>query len=182
MKSEPSQDKLQTQSNLSLFRSEVTERLRGTYTLNVRFESESRKETFNLKYQGTKTILEIKTDLYTLTNVQVRYQVWSGWPPNIDDQTILALSGIRYVFRYTLSIVTMNFVDCSYPEHDLILRPSVAMNHEARERRNNTNVVQIDSDDEEFEDASETFNVDDEYFVDSVASKRMEPLSKSPIV
>lgn len=53
------------------------------------------------------------------------------------------------------------------------------MNHEAREKRNNSNVVQIDSDDEEFEDASETFNVDDEYFVDSVASKRMEPLSKT---
>lgn len=55
----------------------------------------------------------------------------------------------------------------------------MAMNHEARERRNNSDVVQVDSDDEEFEDASETFNVDDEYFVDSVASKRMEPLSKS---
>lgn len=71
--------------------------MRGTYTLNVRFESETRKETFNLKYMGTKTILEIKADVYTLTNVQVRYQIWSGWPPNIDDQTVLALSGIRYV-------------------------------------------------------------------------------------
>lgn len=77
------------------FRSEITERLKGNYTLNIKFESDARKNNFNLKYNGTKTILDIKTDLYTLTNVPVRHQVWSGWPPNIDDQTMIALSGIR---------------------------------------------------------------------------------------
>lgn len=73
----------------------MTERLKGSYNLKIRFESDNRKDTFSLKYSGTKTILEIKTDLYTLTNVPVRHQVWSGWPPNIDDQTMIALSGIR---------------------------------------------------------------------------------------
>lgn len=76
-------------------RSEVSERLTGTYKLHVKFESDIRKQTFNLQYNGTKTILEIKSDLYALTNVQVRHQIWSGWPPNIDDQTMIALSGIR---------------------------------------------------------------------------------------
>lgn len=55
------------------------------------------------------------------------------------------------------------------------------MNHEAKEKRSNRDVVQIDSDDDEFEDASESFNVDDDYFVDNVAVKRTEPLSKNKI-
>lgn len=73
------------------YRSSVTEKLSGTYTLNIKFEG----KTYNLKYQGTKTILEVKGDFYTLTNVHVRNQIWSGWPPNIDDNTMLALSGIK---------------------------------------------------------------------------------------
>nr|WMZ41597.1 FADD protein [Altica viridicyanea] len=132
----------------------VTEKLNGMYTLNVKYES----RTFNLKYQGTKTILEVKGDVYTLTNIHVRNQIWSGWPPNIDDNTMLALSGI------------------SYPEHDLTVRRSTQTNH-TREKKNMP-VVQIDSDEDEFEDASESFTVDDEYFVDNegAAGKRTEPL------
>nr|CAH7758970.1 unnamed protein product [Callosobruchus chinensis] len=131
----------------------VTERLNGTYTLNIKFES----KTYNLKYQGTKTILEVKTDFYTLTNVPVRYQIWSGWPPNIDDNTMLALSGI------------------GYPEHDLTVRRSTQTNH--TKEKKSMPVVQIDSDDDEFEDASESFTVDDEYFVDNdVTTRKTEPL------
>lgn len=77
-----------------LFRSEVTRRLQGHYALKIKFESETSKKTFDLNYSGTKTILDIKTDLYSLTKVPVRHQVWSGWPPNINDQSMIALSGI----------------------------------------------------------------------------------------
>lgn len=79
----------------SLFRSEITERLKSIYSLKLKVESDTCNETFTLKFNGTKTILEIKADAYTLTNIPVRHQVWSGWPPNIDDQTMIALSGIR---------------------------------------------------------------------------------------
>nr|XP_023019734.1 FAS-associated factor 1 [Leptinotarsa decemlineata] len=132
----------------------VTEKLSSTFTLNVKFEN----TTYNLKYQGTKTILEVKGDVYTLTNVHVRNQLWSGWPPNIDDHTMLALSGINY------------------PEHDLTVCRLTTTNH-TREKRS-VPIVQIDSDDDEFEDASESFTVDDEYFVDNDVSpaKRTEPL------
>lgn len=53
------------------------------------------------------------------------------------------------------------------------------MSHESREKKSSSNVVQIDSDDDEFEDASESFNVDDDYFVENVGTKRTEPLSKN---
>lgn len=80
--------------NNYIFYSEITDRLRGNYILKIRDENADKNYTLN--YPGTKTILDVKVDLHSLTNIQVRNQMWSGWPPNIDDQTVLALSGIKY--------------------------------------------------------------------------------------
>ncbi|GJQ73488.1 putative FAS-associated factor [Trypoxylus dichotomus] len=88
----------------------------------------------------TERLKEVKADAFTYTDIPIRYQIWTGWPP-IDDSTILALSGINY------------------PEHHLTLQR-----------------IQIDSDEEEYEDASESFNVDDDCFIDNVTPKRIEPL------
>lgn len=133
----------------------VTERLTGTYILKV--TDENTNKLYNLKYSGTKPILEVKTDVYTLTDIHVRNQTWRGWPPNIDDKTMLALSGINY------------------PEHELSVRRCMIPNHTHDKKQNNT--VEIhDSDDDEFEDATETFTVDDEMFIDNVTSRRIEPL------
>ncbi|XP_066262554.1 FAS-associated factor 1 [Euwallacea similis] len=132
---------------------EVTQKLSGTYTLHIKYEN----KTYDLKYQGIKTILQVKADVYSLTDIQVRHQIWSGWPPNIDDNTMLALSGI------------------SYPEHELTIRKNPQTKE--REKRSMPQIVHLDSDDDEFEDASENFNVDDDYFVDNENSTRKrEPL------
>ncbi|CAH0551359.1 unnamed protein product [Brassicogethes aeneus] len=131
---------------------EMTEKLNGNYTLNIKFES----KTYNLNYKGTKTILDVKTDFYSVSNLPCRNQLWTGWPPNIDDQTMLALSGI------------------DYPVHDLTVHKNNQINHAASKK--SLPCIQLDSDDDEFEDASESFTVDDDYFVDNVTSKRTEPL------
>uniref|UniRef100_A0AAR5PU01 UBX domain-containing protein n=1 Tax=Dendroctonus ponderosae TaxID=77166 RepID=A0AAR5PU01_DENPD len=134
-------------------RSEVTKKLSGTYTLHIKYEN----KTYDLKYLGIKAILQVKTDLYTLTNIPVRHQIWSGWPPNIDDNTMLALSGI------------------SFPEHEFTIRKNLQTKE--KEKRSMPQIVQLDSDEDEFEDASETFNVEDDYFVDNVnTARKREPL------
>ncbi|KAF5300903.1 hypothetical protein FQR65_LT09066 [Abscondita terminalis] len=133
----------------------ISERLTNTYMLKVTDENTNRQ--YNLKYSGTKTILEVKADVYTLTDIHVRNQSWRGWPPNIDDKTLLGDSGINY------------------PEHELSVRRCIIPNHTHDRKQNNT--VEIhDSDDDEFEDATETFTVDDEMFIDNVTSRRIEPL------
>ncbi|KAL3288468.1 hypothetical protein HHI36_002913 [Cryptolaemus montrouzieri] len=135
---------------------EVTERLNGTFTLNIKYDS----KWYNLKFRGTTPILEVKIGINALTNIEVRNQVWSGWPPNIDDDTLLALSGINF------------------PEHDLVLSRSTASssNNKETEKKSSISVMKIDSDEEEYEDASESFNVDDDYFVEDVTIRKMEPL------
>jgi hypothetical protein len=78
----------------------VSGRMTQTYTLNVK--DEIHNKTYKLKFPGTRTVLEVKTDVYSLTDVPVRNQQWKGWPSSLkDDNMILAQSGI------------------CYPEHDL---------------------------------------------------------------
>lgn len=84
------------------FSSNIADRLTQSYTLNVHDESHQKK--YSLKFLGSKTVLEVKTDVYTLTDIPVRHQVWTGWPSQLkSDRTSLACSGIRYpVHEFTI--------------------------------------------------------------------------------
>ncbi|KAJ8876265.1 hypothetical protein PR048_024175 [Dryococelus australis] len=135
--------------------SNIAERLAQNYTLNI--HDLTNKKYFNLKFLGSKSVLEVKSDLYTLTDIPVRHQVWTGWPEVIDsDRTTLACSGINY------------------PYHELTIKRAPGSLHSKEVKK----VIDLaDSDNssvEEFEDASETFN-DDDIFVD-METKRMQPL------
>ncbi|GLH13726.1 hypothetical protein R5R35_009544 [Gryllus longicercus] len=138
--------------------SSLSERLTQTYTLNV--YADSKKKTFNLKFLGSKPVLEVKSDVYTLTDIPVRHQVWTGWPPELtSDKTTLACSGINY------------------PVHEFTVKRAPGSEHTGREKRK-VIVDLVDSDNssvEEFEDASETFTVEDDIFVD-VETKKIQPL------
>ena len=73
----------------------IAERLTQSYTLNI--HDESQQKDYNLKFLGSKTVLEVKTDVYTLTDIPVRHQIWNGWPSQLkNDRTTLACSGIRH--------------------------------------------------------------------------------------
>ncbi|XP_067002925.1 FAS-associated factor 1 [Anabrus simplex] len=141
--------------HLSTEESKIAERLSQTYTLNVR--DETNKKTYSLKFLGSKTVLEVKTDVYTLTDIPVRHQIWGGWPQLDSDKTTLACSGINH------------------PVHELSVRRVPSSLHKENKK---VIVDLIDSDNssvEEFEDASETFTVEDDIFVD-VETKKMQPL------
>lgn len=78
----------------------TSDRLAQEYVLNIRDEIHNR--TYKLKFPGTRTVLEVKSDVFTLIDIPVRNQHWIGWPPALkNDKTMLAQSGI------------------SHPEHDL---------------------------------------------------------------
>ncbi|XP_014469336.1 PREDICTED: FAS-associated factor 1 isoform X2 [Dinoponera quadriceps] len=140
-------------------------RMTQTYTLNVK--DEVHNKTYNLKFPGTHTVLEVKTDVYSLIDVPVRNQQWKGWPSSLkDDTVILAQSGI------------------CYPEHDL----SVGMLPAKEEKKKVVNLVDSDSsidepeDVEELEDITESFNVEDDIFIDDVKSTKIERLMPENVV
>nr|XP_012222089.1 PREDICTED: FAS-associated factor 1 isoform X2 [Linepithema humile] len=136
-----------------------------TYTLNVK--DEVHNVTYKLKFPGTRTVLEVKTDVYSLIDVPVRNQQWNGWPSSIkDDNIMLAQSGI------------------CYPEHDL----SVGKLPAKEEKKNVIDLIDSDSsvdepeDVEEFEDVPEPFNVEDDIFIDDVKSTKVERLMPENVV
>lgn len=131
----------------------TSDRLAQEYVLNIRDEIHNRP--YKLKYPGTRTVLEVKTDVFTLIDIPVRNQHWIGWPPTLkNDKTMLAQSGI------------------SYPEHDL----TVGKLPIKENKKVLVDLIDSDSSAEEFEDASESFNVEDDIFIDNVQSMKIQHL------
>lgn len=145
---------------------ESVERLNTTYTLNIFNEKDS--NTIQLKFPGTHSVLDVKKDVYTVTNIAVRHQEWIGWPSSVRDNTPLALTGIPI-------------------EHDFILKSREASNssnaHLVNAGENNRDgvpdTIEVDSDSsvDEFEDASD-FNGDEDLFTAPVTNNRIKHLSK----
>lgn len=49
---------------------------------------ETNGKNYNLKFPGSRRIREIKGDIHDLTNIAVRNQQWTGWPPNTDEENV----------------------------------------------------------------------------------------------
>ncbi|XP_051869130.1 FAS-associated factor 1 [Pristis pectinata] len=99
---------------------------------------------YSLNFPGTRTVQEVKRNIFDLTNIHVRHQVWEGWPASAEDDSItLAAAGL------------------SYPCHRLTVskRPSPAQTREQSEECTDVHMVS-DSEGDDFEDATE-FGVDD---------------------
>ena len=72
------------------FFSDSSKRLPQVYKLVI--WDETHKKLHSINFPGTKSILEVKQDVYDLTNIPVRHQFWSGWPPQAKDDVIISIA------------------------------------------------------------------------------------------
>ncbi|XP_058055026.1 FAS-associated factor 1 isoform X2 [Anopheles bellator] len=63
-----------------------------TYTLHINVQPENR--LLKLNFPGQQNVLAIKSAVYTVTDIPVRHQVWSGWPSDVTNAMTLAESGV----------------------------------------------------------------------------------------
>lgn len=70
------------------------------FTLNITVKPSG--EIKILKFPGKHTILGVKTDVYTVTDIQVRHQKWTGWPNGISNSMALADTGIDLEHNFIL--------------------------------------------------------------------------------
>uniref|UniRef100_A0A5F9DB02 FAS-associated factor 1 n=1 Tax=Oryctolagus cuniculus TaxID=9986 RepID=A0A5F9DB02_RABIT len=116
---------------------------------------------YNLNFSGSSTIQEVKRNVYDLTSIPVRHQLWEGWPASAtDDSMCLAESGL------------------SYPCHRLTVgrRSSPSQTREHSEEQSTDVHMVSDSDGDDFEDATE-FGVDDgEVFGMASSALRKSPM------
>lgn len=71
-----------------------------TFTLKITLKPSGEEKV--LKFPGRHTIIGVKTDVYTVTDIQVRHQKWTGWPSGVTNSTTLADSGIEIEHKFTL--------------------------------------------------------------------------------
>lgn len=79
------------------------ERLTRTFKLNIMFGNTT--VPLQLNFPGTKSIGDVKKDVYSVTNIAVRHQQWHGWPSDVSDDIALALAGIPYEHNLVLNSV-----------------------------------------------------------------------------
>ncbi|KAM4642274.1 FAS-associated factor 1 isoform 2-T2 [Discoglossus pictus] len=118
---------------------------------------------YNLRFSGSCTIQEVKRNVYDLTSIPVRHQLWEGWPASVrDDSMTLASSGLNY------------------PCHRLTVarRSSPVQTREQSEECTDIHMIS-DSDGDDFEDAAE-FGVDDGEIFGMASSS--SALRKSPMM
>jgi FAS-associated factor 1 len=71
------------------------------YQLRIRYINEDKE--LNLNFPATKTVIEIKNDIYAVLKVPVRHQVWTGWPSNVSNTMKLSETGFNAVHSLTLT-------------------------------------------------------------------------------
>lgn len=147
------------------------ERLTRTYNLNILLENAT--TPLQLNFPGTKSIADVKNDVYAVTNIAVRHQKWHGWPSGVSDNTALALSGIPFEHNLVLNSTETTSTNQTKPNAS---QPNAETSN-ARSNHNNE-PIEVDSDSsvDEFEDASD-FNGDDEIFAAPSANRRRNDLS-----
>lgn len=70
------------------------ERLTRTFKLNILLGNTTNTVPLQLNFAGTRSIGDVKNDVYSVTNIAVRHQQWHGWPSDVSDDIALALAGI----------------------------------------------------------------------------------------
>lgn len=148
------------------------ERLTRTFTLNIMLGGTDNTSPLQLNFPGTKSISDVKKDVYSVTNIAVRHQQWHGWPSGVDDNTTLALTGIPYEHNLVLNTADTTSTNQNKPNQtDATASSNARSNH-------NNELIEVDSDSsvDEFEDASD-FNGDDDIFASPATNRRRNDLS-----
>ncbi|XP_055610523.1 FAS-associated factor 1 isoform X2 [Uranotaenia lowii] len=140
---------------------------RQNFTLHINVQS-GEGNMLMLSFPGSQTILSVKTDVYTITDIPVRHQVWSGWPTNVTNSTTLAESGIEQQHNLVLkraddTKITNNNTAGSSSSSRNIFSNSASM----------PIIIDSESSGEEFEDASD-FNNDDDIFTETPINSHLK--------
>jgi len=106
---------------------DVLDRLQLTFTLHVNLDPgeadsssssassasstpNSTRNPLKLRMPGSKTVGEVMSDVYDLTNIPVRHQQWTGWPTECANDPTLTLAGATGI---------------QHPTHELTLKKKV---------------------------------------------------------
>lgn len=205
----------------------------ATFTIRIQRLPEGTEIVLN--FPGTQTLHQVKSDVYTVTDIPVRHQDWTGWPVGMtNEMTLAGTAGVSLNHSVVLRSLASNRASTSAysaaaAEADAEAAASSVASLETYLRATNNsqladtsratvdassgsgrisrsnsaaaqangaaaaaavaavaapanaepeNVILIDSDDSEFEDATDEFNADEDMFDDpEIVRNRLKDLS-----
>ncbi|XP_060601167.1 FAS-associated factor 1-like [Ruditapes philippinarum] len=127
----------------------IIDNLNRSYNLKITCKEGSRYNQFNLNFPGTKTVEEVKRDIFNVSDIPVRHQIWTGWPETTEDSKTIGCIGL------------------SYPSHMLELSRSNLSSTSRKTAQEVVHEIEISEDEEEDDfqanvyDDSELFSHDD---------------------
>lgn len=76
--------------NASISRDEVSRRMDLTFKLTIVEQPSNVRHELN--FLGRTSIQEVKTNVFYVTDIPVRHQIWTGWPMGSVNDITLAVS------------------------------------------------------------------------------------------
>ncbi|KAH3697404.1 FAS-associated factor 1-like [Dreissena polymorpha] len=75
----------------------LSDNLSRSYNLKITIkEDPSRYRQLSLQFVGTKTVEEVKQDVFNVCDIPARHQVWTGWPENTTNSRQIGSLGLSY--------------------------------------------------------------------------------------
>ncbi|XP_076439934.1 FAS-associated factor 1-like [Babylonia areolata] len=131
------------------------------YKLKVVFNKGSKYNVYNLNVKGSRTVGQVKQDMYSIINVPVRLQHWDGFPSTVADETSICDTGIEYP-------------SAEFEVHEKV--PASSSTHSTKSTRSHQSTEPMDSESEEdileVETEEDFFDTNE----DLPQSRRHEPL------
>merc|ERR1740128_744282 len=118
---------------------------------------------YNLTFPGSHTVVQVKRDVATVTDIPVFRQSWTGWPENTNDELSLIQIGLENDTTLRVTLVRKHDSEDAGPSRagagpsmPIVLDDTVVLS--------DTNQSDVEVSDDEYQDAPEPME-DDDFFL-----------------
>lgn len=129
-------------------------------------------KTYNLNFPGSHSVLQVKRDVATVTDIAVFRQTWTGWPEGCNDQLSLIQVGLSSDSTLHVTSVRRHDAEPGPGSSMPVLDDTIVLDDTAQEED-----LDLDVTDDEYQEAAEPME-DDDFFSQSdiVARSGINPL------
>ena len=130
--------------------------------LRVTVVDDFHDKTYNLTFPGSHSVLQVKRDVATVTDIAVFRQTWTGWPEGCNDQLSLIQIGLES--DSTLRVTSVRRHDTGPGPSMPVLDDTIMLDDTAQEE-------DVDVTDDEYQDAAEPMEDEDFFSQSEVVSR-----------
>jgi len=145
--------------------------------LRVTIVDDYHDKTYNLNFPGSHTVLQVKRDVSTVTDIPVFRQSWTGWPDHTNDDLSLIQIGLATDITLRVTLVRKHDGEEPGPSRSgagpsmpIVLDDTVVLSDTAQS--------DVEVSDDEYQDAPEPMEDDDFFLTQSDVASRsgIQPL------